>query len=38
MLDMAIITSTHRPLSTVGQEFLEVLVRDFSAYAAQEPE
>ena len=35
MLDMAIITSSQRPLSGVGREFLDMLVGEFSAHAAE---
>ncbi len=34
MMDMAVVTSKHRPLSAIGQEFLALLIAELEPYAA----
>lgn len=36
MMDMAVITSTTRPLSQIGQEFLSLLLEELQPYTAQD--
>ncbi len=36
MMDMAVITSRTRPLSTLGQEFLEILLKELKPFSAEQ--